>query len=636
MKKILSLILAVVMVALLVPASVITAEDVAVKAGNKFNIKETDGVFEVEQDGTWGVYVLGESTNWEVTMTMHSEVVNAEYGLQICGKDNDGDGVLVCEGGYTDSFLQVFNTTQNEVQLIGCNGTWGNVGGYQWGDQTRFTGVEWGNDVTWTVKLNGNQLSYWVDGQQCGDTIVLDESVMYGNVVTLLMKHTNTSISNVTFVDHNAVVEPVDPVDPVDPNAAIFKVVSKTVKCTDREVTLEVMLENNPGMNVLMFTPKADNSGFTYESSKITKGDIFDSLTKGPNPTFSYEEEDGDTTATGLICTITFAIDESVEPGTYRIDLTYVELINNDVEDVPYTIEAGYITIAHGDGNEVVDAKYLKSEATCSQKAVYYKSCECGAQLEDTFEYGELLAHTFVENATEDYLNTPATCNKAATYFESCSVCGAKGEKTFENGVPTGDHNYANLKHDANKHWYECGCGAKSDEADHVYDNACDTDCNVCGETRTTEHTWAENAADEYLKTAASCSTKAVYYKSCSVCGAKSEDVFEYGDPTGNHNYTDEWKHDENKHWHECGCGAKSDEADHDFGEGVVTTEPTTDAEGVKTFTCVCGATKTESIDKLPAEAPKTGTTTALAVAVALLTASTGAAVVITRRKRSI
>ena len=32
----------------------------------------------------------------------------------------------------------------------------------------------------------------------------------------------------------------------------------------------------------------------------------------------------------------------------------------------------------------------------------------------------------------------------------------------------------------------------------------------------------------------------------------------------------------------------------------IVTTEPTTEAEGVKTFTCTCGETKTEAIAKLP------------------------------------
>lgn len=38
---------------------------------------------------------------------------------------------------------------------------------------------------------------------------------------------------------------------------------------------------------------------------------------------------------------------------------------------------------------------------------------------------------------------------------------------------------------------------------------------------------------------------------------------------------------------------------EHTWDAGVVTTEPTAEAEGVKTFTCPCGATKTESIPKV-------------------------------------
>ena len=63
-----------------------------------------------------------------------------------------------------------------------------------------------------------------------------------------------------------------------------------------------------------------------------------------------------------------------------------------------------------------------------------------------------------------------------------------------------------------------------------------------------------------------------------------------------------EWEHNGILHWHECGvCSKVLDDAEHTWDEGVITKEPTTDAEGEKTFTCdVCKATKTEAIDKLP------------------------------------
>ena len=51
-----------------------------------------------------------------------------------------------------------------------------------------------------------------------------------------------------------------------------------------------------------------------------------------------------------------------------------------------------------------------------------------------------------------------------------------------------------------------------------------------------------------------------------------------------------------------CVCGATQGEPiEHSWDEGVITEEPTTEKEGVKTYTChVCGATKTEAVETLP------------------------------------
>ena len=48
----------------------------------------------------------------------------------------------------------------------------------------------------------------------------------------------------------------------------------------------------------------------------------------------------------------------------------------------------------------------------------------------------------------------------------------------------------------------------------------------------------------------------------------------------------------------------------HKFGEGIITTEPTYDTEGVKSYTCVCGETKTEVIEKLEKPTETTDETT--------------------------
>ena len=61
------------------------------------------------------------------------------------------------------------------------------------------------------------------------------------------------------------------------------------------------------------------------------------------------------------------------------------------------------------------------------------------------------------------------------------------------------------------------------------------------------------------------------------------------------------FKYDDENHWSECGkCGEKLNVTPHEWSSGLVTVEPTQDKEGVKSFSCVCGATRTESIEKLP------------------------------------
>lgn len=86
--------------------------------------------------------------------------------------------------------------------------------------------------------------------------------------------------------------------------------------------------------------------------------------------------------------------------------------------------------------------------------------------------------------------------------------------------------------------------------------------CTVHG-----SHIYNQEVANaDYLKSEADCKNAAVYYKSCS-CGASSKDsedeaVFTSGSAKG-HDYSAEWKSDKNSHWHACTCGDKADVAAH-------------------------------------------------------------------------
>ena len=89
--------------------------------------------------------------------------------------------------------------------------------------------------------------------------------------------------------------------------------------------------------------------------------------------------------------------------------------------------------------------------------------------------------------------------------------------------------------------------------------------------------------------------------KKCSVCDrilVEQEQI-----PLTSHTHDGEWHYDAAKHWHTCkDCAYKTDIKAHSWGKGEVTKKPTTENDGERVYTCLCGATRTEVIEKIPAD----------------------------------
>ena len=104
---------------------------------------------------------------------------------------------------------------------------------------------------------------------------------------------------------------------------------------------------------------------------------------------------------------------------------------------------------------------------------------------------------------------------------------------------------------------------------------------------------------DKYLVSAATCTSPALYYKSC-VCGLAGTETFSYGQATG-HSFSDKWSSDENQHWQAATCEHTTERikvAEHIWSPGEITVQPTATTKGVKTYTCtVCGRTRTEEVE---------------------------------------
>ena len=195
------------------------------------------------------------------------------------------------------------------------------------------------------------------------------------------------------------------------------------------------------------------------------------------------------------------------------------------------------------------DAAHTETEnchggtATCTHKAV---CMVCGG------EYGEMAAHSFTaEKAEAQYLKSAATCTEKATYYKSCAACGlsSKGtadEATFFSGNAL-DHNWGawTQNSDEETHTRICKRDTSHTETENCTGGTATCThkavCTVCGgeygELAAHDFT-AETAEEQYLKSAATCTEKAVYYKSCAVCGTSSkgtdgEATFEAGKPLG-------------------------------------------------------------------------------------------------------
>ena len=218
--------------------------------------------------------------------------------------------------------------------------------------------------------------------------------------------------------------------------------------------------------------------------------------------------------------------------------------------------------------------------ATCKELAI----CEVCHQPHGNYAKHQLTKHKAVDADHKQPGNIEYyTCDVCEKYFsDGNGTTEIQQKDTVLSQIP---HSHATTwSKDTTHHWKECPCGDKAEYGTHVYDNTCDTTCNTCGATRTIQHnystTWSvdtnghwhectvchvrkdegvhsggtakcnakavcatcqkeygslgghkliEKIESQYLKSAATCKDKAVYYKSCEYCQEKDVTTFETG-----------------------------------------------------------------------------------------------------------
>ena len=267
--------------------------------------------------------------------------------------------------------------------------------------------------------------------------------------------------------------------------------------------------------------PKCEEDGYTIQTCKECSykwnTDYVDAT--GHNWVDPVNNEDGTHTLTcdnknadGWVCDKTLTLDCAESAITFGLEpatCTEQGYTTYQCTVCTYTWNADYVdATGHSYAKKLrsLDAAYKRSDKTCTEAETYWYRCDNCTVSAGTEEdkYADNLASIYWANGSEAGHDmqklvdendlsknrvSEATCTAAAVYNYSCSVCGDKDDtQTFT---------------------YKAALG-------HDYQELVDED-NL-----------EKNRVSE-----ATCTSPAIYNKSCSRCGDVSKDTFEYGEKIG-------------------------------------------------------------------------------------------------------
>lgn len=197
-----------------------------------------------------------------------------------------------------------------------------------------------------------------------------------------------------------------------------------------------------------------------------------------------------------------------------------------------------------------------------------------GATCEHTTEIADKASHVWDEGT----ITSAPTETETGIKEYLCTVCNA--EKTETIAMLPHTHKYtAEWSGDETSHWHSATCG---------HDNL------VSGYS---SHIWNSGV----VTISATESTEGERVFTCIICNRTKTETIERLAHT--HTYSAEWTFDKFYHWHTATCAHTelvAEKSAHSWDEGLITVEPTEEAEGERSYLCtVCGQTKTAVVPKL-------------------------------------
>lgn len=361
---------------------------------------------------------------------------------------------------------------------------------------------------------------------------------------------------------------------------------------------LNLSISNNPGMSGLVVTLRYDRDVFTLESAE--NGDLFDSLTYATN--FAWDNS-ANVMQDGVLATVVFSVADDAATDDYTIEVVVRECVNMDLDDVDCDASNGTV---HVDAKPIAATGVSLNTETLSLM---------------TGDSETLVANVEPADATNKAVTWESSDISVATVDENGKVTAVKeGSATIT--VRTADGGFTDTC------TVTVDCSHLSTTVVPAEPSTCIkhghaeyTVCNDCGavvagsdaELPLAPHSYVENAEEEYLVSAATCVDRAVYYESCSVCGAAGTETFEYGDVDLSNHVGEtylvgqkdatciETGYTGDVYCSSCdnmiSAGTETPLAAHTYGEWVETTKPTCTEPGEETRTCaVCGNFETRPV----------------------------------------
>ena len=231
------------------------------------------------------------------------------------------------------------------------------------------------------------------------------------------------------------------------------------------------------------------------------------------------------------------------------------------------------------------DNGVITTEPTCTTTGTKTYTCTvCNAIKTETLN---ALGHEYEEEYTID---KKATCTEAGTKSKHCKRYDSCGAKTDEQVINATNHSFGD--------WEAVG------EATCETGGTMQRKCSVCGEIETKEIPAAGHVSSNtktYVKTAATCTEDAIYYKECSICHKQlTGEWTDEGSATG-HNYAEPtfaWTEDGSscKATYNCSVCGNRKIVDCQIKQ-TITKEPTCTEAGDTTYTATAinPVTKEES-----------------------------------------